>query len=206
MTTAPVSITRLAILCAAAFVVANAVFYVLSGNYFDSHLQIVGGASVPVFSPQEVSHIRSAFATSAGIVTVVSFLIARQPRAGGHVLAGALGLMKLVGGFVALTHNLPGVLIATLLVFGALTVVLAWLSSQGSRAAWGFLGAICGVFAVVSVFGAPRLRGILGVSLWTLIVVPGLYVVAAMTLYFVRHDYAEPADGADRGDQAPAGV
>ena len=50
---------------------------------------------------------------------------------------------------------------------------------------------MCGVFAFASLFGAPRLRDILGVSLWTTMMLPALYAVGALTMYLLRDDYVD---------------
>lgn len=178
---------------AAGFVVVNVAFFLLSGNYFASHHQFVGGASVPTFSPDQATHIRVVFAAMSGVVTAIAFVASRARRGTGHLLAGALGIVNLVFGFLSLTHGQPGALIATLLVSGVVVPVLAYHSYRRSRAAWAFLVALCGVFAIVGLFGAPRISRILDASLWTMMIFPGLYVVACTTLTLLRDDYVEPA-------------
>jgi hypothetical protein len=80
----------------------------------------------------------------------------------------------------------------TLLVAGVLMPVLAWHSFfRRSRPAWAFLVAICGVFAVVELFGAPKVRGALDVSLWLTMILPGLNVVAVAALISLRADYLD---------------
>jgi hypothetical protein len=186
--------TRMAILCGVAFAVVNVAFYFLSQSYFDGHHEIVGGASVPTFSPAQVSHIRVVFALITAVIAAVSFVAGLAPRLVGHLLPAVLGACNLVGGIAAVFSHLPGVLGVTLLVAGVLMPVLAWSSyKEHARASWAFLGGMCGVFALVSLFGAPKLRGILDVSLWTTMIFPGLYVVAAVTLYVVRADYVDRA-------------
>ena len=183
---------RVAILCGVALVAVNAFFYFLSDSYFGSHHQIVGGATVASFSPEQVRHIRVVFGGITAVIALVSFVAGLRPREVGHLLPTVLGLCNLVGGIAAAFSNLPGVLGATLFVAGVLMPVLA-LSSYRHRArpAWAFLGSMCGVFAVVSLFGAPKLRGILDVSLWTTMIFPGLYLVADVTLYALRDDYVD---------------
>jgi hypothetical protein len=196
MPTAPGHTLRMAILCGVAFVLVNAAFYFLSDSYFDAHHQLVGGTSVPSFSPAQQAHLRVVFGGVTAVLAAVSFVAGLSPRAVGHLVPTALGLSNLVGGGGALFGGLPSVLGATLLVAGVLMPVLAWSSyTRRARAAWAFLGCMCGVFAFVSLFGAPKLRGVLDVSLWTTMIFPGLYVVAALTLYTLRENYVdrEPA-------------
>jgi hypothetical protein len=178
---------------AAGFLVVNASFYFLSGSYFASHHQIVGGASVPTFSPDQATHIRLVFAAMTGAVTAVAFITGLARRGIGHLLAAVLGVTNLVFGIVAFTHNQPGALTATLLMSGLVVPTLAYFSSRRSRAAWAFLVAMCGVFAVVGLFGAPKVSRVLDVSLWTTMIFPGLYLVACATLALLRDDYVESA-------------
>lgn len=182
---------RLAPLFVIGFLVVNAAFFFLSGSYFASHHEFVGGASVPTFSPDQASHVRVVFAAMSGAVAAVAFVASLARRGAGHLLAGALGIVNLVFGFLSLTHGQPGALIATLLVTGVVVPVLAYHSYRRSRAAWAFLVALCGVFAVVGLFGAPRISRILDASLWTMMIFPGLYVVACTTLTLLRDDYVE---------------
>jgi hypothetical protein len=186
---APIPI--LAVLFAAGFVVVNVAFFVLSGSYFASHHQFIGGASVPTFSPEQATHVRIVFAGMSAAVTAVAFVASLARRWIGHVLAAVLGAVNLVFGLLALTHGQPGALTATLLVTGAVVPTLAHFSYRRSRAAWAFLVALCGVFAVVGLFGAPKISKALDVSLWTTMIFPGLYVVACVTLALLRDDYVD---------------
>ena len=190
MSTAHGQTARLAILFAVAFIAVNVAFFIGSGTYFNTHQQVIGGVSAP-YSPDDALHIRSMFALSAAIIAVVSVIVGLARRMLGHLLVAGLGVIDLIGGVAALGHDLPPVLIATLFLAGVLLPVLAWFSYHGSRAAWSFLAAMCGVFAVVGLFGAPRLRDVLDVSLWTMMLLPGLYLVATLTLYLLRHDYVD---------------
>src|SRR3954469_6985409 len=187
------SIPRLALLFAVGWIVVNAAFFALSGSYFESHHQFVGGASVPTFSPEQATHIRVVFAVMSGVVTAVALVASRARRTVGHVLAAVLGVANLVLGVLAFSHAQPGALTATLLVTGIVVPTLAHFSFRRSRAAWAFLVALCGVLAVVGLFGAPKVSRALEVSLWTTMIFPGLYVVACATLILLRDDYAEAA-------------
>lgn len=181
----------LAVLFAVGFVVVNAAFFVLSGSYFASHHQFVGGASVPTFSPEQATHVRVAFGGMSGAVAAVAFVASLARRWIGHVLAAVLGAVNLVFGLFAITHSQPGALTATLLVTGFVVPTLAHFSYRRSRAAWAFLVALCGVLAVVGLFGAPKISKVLDVSLWTTMIFPGLYVVACVTLALLRDDYVD---------------
>lgn len=193
---APIQI--LAPLYLVGFLVVNAAFFFLSGSYFESHHQFVGGTSAPTFSPDQASHVRVVFAVMSGVVTAVAFVASQARRVIGHALAALLGMANLVFGCFAAIHGQPGALTATLLVSGLVVPTLAHFSYRRSRAAWAFLTALCGVFAVVGLFGAPKIRGVLDVSLWTTMIFPGLYVVACVTLALLRVDYADTAPAARR--------
>lgn len=185
------STLRLAILCVVGFVIVNAAFYFLSGSYFDSHHAIVGGQSVATYSADQARHLRVVFAAVSGAVTAVAFIAALWRNQVGHALAGALGLVNLAAGVVSLQHSLSGALIATLLITGVLMPVLAWFSYRRARGAWSVLVALCGVLAVVGLFGAPKVRNVLDVSLWTTMILPGLLAVACISLALLRDRYVD---------------
>jgi hypothetical protein len=191
MSTAHEPTKRIAIVCVAAFLGLNVVFYLLSNSYFDGHRELVAGVSQPSYSPDQMTHVRVTFAVFSGIVAAFGFVAGIRPRVIGHLLPVLLGLVDLVAGGAAFVHNLPGVLGMTLLVCGLIMPVLAWQSYRGSRAAWAFLVAICGVFAVVELFGAPKMRAALDVGLWITMILPGLNAVAAAALVALRGEYLE---------------
>jgi hypothetical protein len=86
---------------------------------------------------------------------------------------------------------MPAVLPAALLVLGVLYPVLVWRSLEHSRGAWAFLISMCGVLAIVLLFGAPKVRGVLDIGLWTALIMPGLLAVATVGLAMLRVDYRE---------------
>jgi hypothetical protein len=191
MTTPRGTTAFMAILCGVTFVVVNVFFFFLSTSYFESHHEIIGSASVATFSPDQMTHIRIVFGGITAIVAAVGFVAGLAPRAVGHVLPALIGVFCFVGGCAALLSSLPGVVGVTLLITGGLLPVLAHFSFRHSRPAWSFLISICGVLAVVGLFGAPKLRGIFDVSLWTTMILPGLNAVAVATLLALRDDYVE---------------
>jgi hypothetical protein len=176
--------TRVALLISvAAFIVLNAGFYILSGNYFDAH--------PGQYTPERMSHIRMLFAVSSGVIIVVNFLVGLNRRVGAHLIATVLGFGTVAAGVGSLVTGLPGVLGVTQLVGGGLMPVLAWYSYKRQRAPWAFLVAICVVFAVTDLFGAPRIGQMLSINLWTTMIIPGLYAVAAAALIQLRGQYSE---------------
>jgi hypothetical protein len=192
MSTAPSLIPRIAIITVIAFVALNIAFYLMSGSYFESHHEVVAGVgSMPAYSADQAMHVRMTFAVFSAVVAVFGFAAAIRPRVVGHLIPVLLAAGYLVGAIAAITHNAPGVVGMTLLVAGVLMPVLAWHSLHRSRPAWAFLVAICGVFAVVELFGAPKVRGALDVSLWLTMILPGLNVVAVAALISLRADYLD---------------
>jgi hypothetical protein len=192
MPTAPSLIPRIAILTVIAYAALNIAFYLMSGSYFDSHHQMVPGVgSMPAYSPEQAMHVRTMFGVFSAVVAVFAFAATLRPRVVGHLLAVLLAVGYLCGAVAGITHNAPGVVGMTLLVAGVLIPVLAWHSFHRSRSAWAFLVAICGVFAVVGLFGAPKVRGALDISLWLTMILPGLNVVAAAALISLRADYLD---------------
>ena len=179
------------VIAIAAFAILNVAFYFLSGNYFDAHHQVVAGASVPAYSPEQSSHIRATFAGVSGALIAIGFAVGLARRPGAHALAGVLGVFTLGCGFAALAEGMSFALITTLLIAGVLMPIMAWQSYRGSRTSWAFLVAMCGVFAVVAMFGTPKIRGLFHVGLWTTMLIPGLFAITAVALGRLSEDYVD---------------
>lgn len=203
MSTAHGQTRHMAILCAGAFIVAYLGFYVMSGSYFGSHHEI---------GPEQMTYIRASFAVFAGVVAAFGFAASTRPREVGHLIPALLGVLHLIAGVAAfLHHDVPLVVGVTLVVSGVLLPVLAFYSYRYSRPAWAFLIALCGVFAVVEFFGAPKIRDAMASGLWTWMVqllgapklqeargglwiamiFPGISAVAVAALVSLRGKYVE---------------
>jgi hypothetical protein len=186
---------RIVTICATALgvvVALNLAFLLLSWSYFDSHKELVGGALVPSYSPDQMMKVRISFAVCSIIVTALGAIAWVRPRQIGHLLAVLFGAGYLVAVFVGLATGMPGVLAVTWLLAGGLLIVLGWQSYvRRSRAAWSIIVAICGVFAVCELFGAPKIAHALDISLWLAMISPGLKVVATFALVALRDDYAD---------------
>ncbi|MEO7733924.1 MAG: hypothetical protein ABIY55_23370 [Kofleriaceae bacterium] len=192
MPAASEQIKRMAIVCVTAFVLANVAFYVMSGSYFASHREIVVGVgSVASYTPELAMHVRMTFMLFTGVVAASGFAAGVAPRTIGHLLPVLLGLANFVGAVGAFTHDAPAVVGMTLLVAGILLPLLAHFSYRGSRSAWAFLVAMCGVFALVEFFGAPKVSRAINVGLWTAMILPGLNAVAVAALASLRGTYVE---------------
>jgi hypothetical protein len=196
---------KMALLCAGAFVGLNVVFYVLSASYFEGHRATLDAAgSALTVSDAQVRQARIAFAVFAAITGACGFVAWLRPRLAGHVLPavfGALYIAPLVLGLVvssgvrAWAASVPSVLPVFLVVSGALMLALSWHSYyRRVRPAWAFLVAMCAVFAVFELFAGMKVARQLDVSLWLLLVLPGLKVVAAAALVSLNREYID-ADG-----------
>jgi len=77
-------------------------------------------------------------------------------------------------------------------VLGALILVLVFLSFVShSRAAWSFLISACAVGALVTLFGATKVRNAVDLNLYYALILPGILVVTTVMLIALADDYAE---------------
>jgi hypothetical protein len=184
---------RMTATCAGAVVGLNIVFYILSASYFDSHREIITGVgSVSSYSPAQMTTVRISFAVLSVIVAAGLFAAWLRPRLIGHLLPVLFGITLVVAGLKVAATELPRVLSAFCLVSGAVMLVLTWSSFRHrTRPAWAFLVAMCGVFAIFGVFGAPRVAHALDVSLWIALIFSGLNVVAAIALASLNSEYID---------------
>jgi hypothetical protein len=183
---------QVAILVAICVVVLNAVFYFLSSAYFDGKR---GGFGAAPIGDDQIGAARMQFAAFTVIVGAAAIGAAFAARAVGHAIAAVIGVGSFVMAIYALwATQLPKVLGVTLFLIGALMPLLAYLSaSLRVRSAWAFLVATTTTYACVLFFGAPKVRGQLGIGLWTALILPGLLVVATVALTLIRGEYREPA-------------
>jgi hypothetical protein len=178
-TTAQIAM-RTAIVVLIVCAVLNVAFYPLSNLYFETHLTLIP------------SEIRWAFAQFTFAVGFASFVVALAPRVIGHGLAVGLGLAKVISGFVALATGFTPVLGVALLIGGGTMIALPYFSyAKHSRAAWSFLAALAGVFGLCLLFGAPKVRSLVGIGLWTTLIFPGLEFVTMTALIMLRGEYRE---------------
>lgn len=175
--------TQIAMLAGIAVVTLNGLFYFAGSAYFTDKGVVDTGRMNAAWVAFAVFTI-----TVAGAAVVASL----RPGYVGHAIASVAGALAFNAGIGAFFREMPMVLPVTLLVLGATLVVLVYYSARKHvRAAWSFLIAICGVFAGVLLFGAPKVRGVLGLSLWTALIIPGLLTVATVALARVSHEYRE---------------
>jgi hypothetical protein len=179
---------RMAILVVFCAAFANGAFFILSLVYYNAHK--IGAPGVGEFIDTAArGNAREAFAVLSAIVAVAVYIAELAPREIGHALATLLGMASLAAGIAAIDKGMPPVMSVTLLIVGTLELALAWGSWQRIRAAWAFLIAMVGVFGAVDLFGAPKVRGLLGVGLWTAMILPSIQVVTVVALASLRKQY-----------------
>ncbi len=115
------------------------------------------------------------------------------PRILGHATAVLFGLAGLLAGYESLSHNMPSVMTAVLFAVGVLLPLLAHFSWRHSRVAWAYLCSLLFVFGIVTFFGAPKVRDVLGVSLAVAMVIPVLMFIAVGALSMCRDEYRAKA-------------
>ncbi len=170
-------------------VVLNVAFWFLSSVYFADKRS--NPMLMDAVTGDQVMNVRFAFAIFTGIVSMAAIGAAFVPKWVSHGLAAIAGLVALVASFFAFRKGMPMVLPVALFVIGVLFPVLVWRSLELSRGAWAFLISMCSVLALVLLFGAPKVRGVLGIGLWTAMIMPGLLAVATVGLTMLRIDYRE---------------
>lgn len=177
---------QITIIVAIATVGLNVAFYFLSKMYFEDRAATYGMAP-----PKVIEATRMAFGVMSASVAVATIFAQFAPRLFPHVLAGLVGLTALVGAAAAGAKSFHPVLPIALGVLGALLLVLVYFSVNKSRSAWSFLISTCAVGALVTLFGATKIRNATDVSLYYALILPGVLVVATVMLINLADDYAE---------------
>jgi hypothetical protein len=113
----------------------------------------------------------------------------KQLQVMGHGLALLMGIASLVGGIASLAKGLPPVMGVTMLVVGGLIPWLTYKSLHLSRPAWSFLIAMVAVFGIVCLFGAPKIRHLLGVDLGLALIIPCLQLACVIALAKLGREY-----------------
>ncbi len=183
-------IARVAMLAGAAAVFVNLAFFVLSMFYFaDKTTFVQNVGEVPLYSDGDIMHVRLAFAAFTLIVAIAAVGAAAAPFIVGHAIMALMAVGSLAAGVGAGMRGLPGVLTGTEIVLGIVIAICLVFSLREMRAAWSFLVSIAAVYAIVLFFGAPKVRNVLDIGLWTTLVLPGLNVVAMSALILCRQRY-----------------
>ena len=113
----------------------------------------------------------------------------KQLQLMGHGLAVLMGIAALVGGIAAFAKGMQPVMGVTLLALGGLIPWLTWKSLHLSRPAWSFLMSIVGVIGLVCLFGAPKIRHVLGIDLGFALIIPSLQLACVIALAKLGSEY-----------------
>lgn len=177
---------QIAGLVVTACVITNIAFYFLSSLYFEDRTAIYGAVT-----SGHINDVRITFAMFTGSIGLASVIAALKPMWVGHGIASVAALAAMAAGIGAATRDMTPVLPAALIVTSLILGVLIWRSLAKARGAWSFLIGITSVLAAVLLFGATKVRGVLGVGLWTALIIPGLLAVATVALSMIRDDYRD---------------
>jgi len=107
----------------------------------------------------------------------------------GHAIPAVLGLLSLIAAVFAFRAGIQGTLGVALVVVGLLLPILVWMSLQRSRAAWSFLIALCAVLGIMTLFGAPKVRNLVGIALPVALIIPAMLAGAVFCLSLLDHRY-----------------
>lgn len=178
---------QVTVIIAVAVGLLNLAFYFLSTMYFEDRAATYGMAS-----DATIRSARTAFAVMTGCVGLTAIIAQFATRYVAHGLAILVGILAIVGAVAAGMKDFHPVLPVALGLIGFLLLALATFSFLWrSRAAWAFLISTCGVGALVTLFGATKVRNAVDVSLYHALIVPGILVVATVMLIALSDEYAE---------------
>ena len=166
--------------------ILNALFFFLSRAYFDDRAKRFGPAEL-----EGIDWTRLQFLIFTLVILGLAVATIFAPRAIAFVIAGIVSIAGFLAAYGAVSRSLPGVLAVCGILVGGAVPMLAWGAHQKSRAAWSALTSTLGVLAVVMLFGAARVRGLLGGGLWLAMIVPGVLAVGTAALVRIRRDYRE---------------
>lgn len=179
--------TQTAILMGTLALIFNAGFYFLSAAYFADRAKRFGAGELA-----RLGEARIEFAIFTIVVAAAAIATAKAPKWVGHGIAIGAGIGSIGAAIASLSSGQPGVLgISLFLVAGAFGLTV-WKSLRGSRAGWACLAALCVTYGVMTLFGSPKVRGLLGVGLWIALIVPGLLIVATVALSKLRTEHRGP--------------
>jgi hypothetical protein len=185
----PSSAVQLTILIAVTWLLLNAMFYFLSGYYYDE--KRATGGLLSTITDDTVRGTRIAFAICTSIIGATAVAAVFQPRLVTHAIAMLAGLASIVAAGFAFQKGMVPTFPVSLVVIGLLFPLLAWRSLAGSRGAWAFLVALCFTLFLIFSFAAPKLRTLLEINLWTAYIIPGLLAVGWVGLSSLRDQYRE---------------
>ncbi|HEY4242880.1 MAG TPA: hypothetical protein VGM88_23855 [Kofleriaceae bacterium] len=127
------------------------------------------------------------FAGGLATTTLVAWFLDTRWIALGIPFAAGLG--TLYAATLALAADVPGVLGYTFLALGSALILCVVHSYRRSRAAWSFLSALCVVYPITLLFGAPRIANVTGASLPVSMIPAGVVAGAVVALSMQRADF-----------------
>lgn len=108
-----------------------------------------------------------------------------------HGILAVMGLLAIVAAFAAWRADVTTTLVVALVLIGVALPILAWFSLMRSRAAWSFLISVGSVLCIMTAFGAPKVRSLVGVSMGLALIIPALIVIAIFGLSVQVHRYKD---------------
>lgn len=160
--------------------VLNTLFWFASQSYYASRPLETG-----------LDETRFAFAIFSVWLAALSYGAAVAPRTVGHGLAVLIGIAAIVGGIASFVKDLQPVVAITLLVVGVVMPTLAYHSIHRRRVPWAFTIAFASVFGCVTLFGAPKVRTLLGINMWYALIIPGVQIICVVALSMLRDEYRD---------------
>ena len=106
-----------------------------------------------------------------------------------HVIPAVAGVAALIAAVFAQQSHIQITLTVALVIAGGLLIALSYFSLMRSRAAWSFTISLSVVLAIMTLFGAPKIRTLVGIHMGVALVIPVLFFVAAGMLSTMGRRY-----------------
>ena len=165
-----------------AAVLLVAAFFVLGRLYFTERMGTMDDFAAKAAATAQVRALMPSFAGFAIVLCGGIACAVLWPRVIGHAASIAVALAAGVGCFAVTRTPLPTLLSIVLGTVAALLLILGRMSLRGDRAAWAFITAMTGVMGLCTVFGAPKMRELIGVNIWITMLIPAIAVIGVVGL------------------------
>ena len=165
-----------------AAVLLVAAFFVLGRLYFTERMGTMDDFAAKAAATAQVRALMPSFAGFAIVLCGGIACAVLWPRVIGHAASIAVALAAGVGCFAVTRTPLPTLLSIVLGTVAALLLILGRMSLRGDRAAWAFITAMTGVMGLCTVFGAPKMRELIGVNIWITMLIPAMAVIGVVGL------------------------
>ena len=164
-------------------------FFVLGRMYFTERMGSMDEAAAKAAATAQVRALMPSFAGFAILLCGGIGCAVLWPRVVGHTASIVVALAAGVGCFAVTSTPLPLLLSIVLGAVAALLLILGRMSLRGDRAAWAFITAMTGVMGLCTVFGAPKMRELIGVNMWITMLVPAMAVIGVVGLGKLGRSY-----------------